>query len=101
MTLIFPRMPHYTATHRAHPSALSLIRAVAEYSEVFRKRRSHSPNMKYASVFVYLMDERFLLRALEMPRSSRNLCSLHSVALTSPQLLSYAHDFFIPEVLKN
>lgn len=42
------------------------------------------------------MDERFSPRALEMSHWSHNLCSLHSPALTSPQLISYAYDFFIP-----
>lgn len=102
MTLIFPRMPHYTTTYSC---VVSLILVVAEYSEVLKKKRKRegpiAQTWNKASAFVYLMDERFFLRAFEMSHWSHNLCSLHSVALTSSQLISYTHDFFIPDVLKN
>lgn len=80
---------------------MSLILVVAEYANIKKKKKGGGGGLlaqtwNKASAFVYLMDERFSLRALEMSYWSHNLCSLHSLALTSPQLISYAHDFFIP-----
>lgn len=86
------------------PCVVSLISAVCWilWSAKNKKGRGLiAQTWNKASAFVYVMDEGFFLRALEMSRWSHNLCSLHSVALTSSQLISYTHDFFIPDVLKN
>lgn len=83
---------------------VSLISPLAKYSQVGRREREEGPiarTWNKASVFVYVMDESFFLRALEMSHWSRNLCSLHSAALMSSQLISYTHDFFMPDELKN
>lgn len=98
MSLIFPRMPHYTTTYRVAPALSHWSWWWLNALKLKKKREGLlAQTWNKASVFVYLMDERFSLRALEMSHWSHNLCSLHSLALTSPQLISYAHDFFIPD----
>lgn len=105
VTLIFPRMPHYTTTYRAAPALSHWSWWLLNTLKFKRKKRKRegliAQTWNKASAFVYLMDERFFLRAFEISHWSHNLCSLHSGALTSSQLISHTHDFFIPDVLKN
>lgn len=60
MTLIFPRMPHYTTTYRAAPALCHWSRWLLNILKYEKGKGLVAQTWNKASAFVYLMDERFL-----------------------------------------